>query len=59
MTGKDLKDILDKYPEDTVILYRHNQYGRMEIDDANFTEEKLASEKKIYFLTLEATFEEN
>lgn len=58
MTIKDLKEILDKYPEDTVLLYRHNQYGKVEIDEIDFSEEKLLSGEVLKTLTFEASFEE-
>lgn len=59
MTVKELIDILLKYPEDTTVVYRHNKYGRIDIDYADFTEEVLLSGEKIKLLTLEASFEED
>ena len=47
MTIKELKEILDRYPEDAVVMYRHNEYGRVDIDEINFKEETLLSGKKV------------
>ena len=59
MTNKELKDILFKYPEDCIVVYRHNKHGRIDIDFIDYTEETLVSGDKIHILTLEASFEED
>lgn len=58
MTNKELMTILSKYPEDSIVVFRHNQHGRIDIDFVESTEETMLSGDKIHFITLEATFEE-
>ena len=59
MTNKELKDILFKYPEDCIVMYRHNKFGRIDIDYVDFIEEELLSGEKIKTIVLEASFEED
>lgn len=59
MTVNDLKEILNKYPEDTIVMYRHNQYGRIDIDEIDYKEENLLTGGIVKTLTLEASFEED
>jgi len=59
MTLRELKDILLKYPEDAIVAYRHNKYGRVDIDFVDFTEETMLSGEKIHMITFEASFEED
>jgi hypothetical protein len=59
MTIKELKEILTVYPDDAVVMYYHNKYGRVDIDEIDYKEEELLSENKIKTLTLEASFEED
>ena len=59
MTIKELKEILDKYSDDTVIMYRHNIYSTVDIDEIDYKEECLPSGKTVKCLVLEASFEEN
>lgn len=59
MTIKELKEILNVYPEETIVMYRHNKYGRIDIDEIDFKEEEMPSREKIKTLTLEASFEES
>lgn len=59
MTIKELKEILERYPDDALITYRHNEYGRMDVDEIDYKEEMLFSGKKIRLFTLEASFEED
>ena len=59
MTIKELKDVLGNYPEDAIVMYWHNKYGRVDVDSINYTEEDLLSGKKLKCLTLEASFEED
>lgn len=58
MTIKELKEMLDKYPEDAIVMYRHNKYGRIDIDKIDYKEENTAS-KHFKSLILEASFEED
>ena len=59
MTIKELKEILERYPDDALITYRHNKYGRMDVDEIDYREETLLSGKKVKLFTLEASFEED
>ena len=59
MTNKELIDILSKYPDDCIVMYRHNEHGRIDIDFVDSTEETLLSGEKIHTVILEATFEED
>ena len=59
MTIKELKKVLDRYPDDAIITYRHNEYGRLDVDEIDYREETLLSGKKIKIFTLEASFEED
>jgi hypothetical protein len=59
MTAKELKNILEAYPDDCIITYRHNKYGRIDVDKVEYREEQLLSGNMIHTLTFEATFEED
>lgn len=59
MTNKELQDILSKYPDECIVMYRHNKYGRIDIDCVDLTEEAMMSGNKKYLITLEANFEED
>ena len=59
MTVKELKEILDKAPDDCIVTYRHNKYGRINVDEVLFKEETLLSGNKINILTMEARFTED
>lgn len=59
MTVKELKEILDKYPDDVIVMYQHNKYGRIDIDEVDYKEENLLTGGIIKTLTLEASFEED
>ena len=59
MTIKELKEILEVYPEDSIVMYRHNKFGRIDIDEIDYKEEELISGEKVKTLTLEASFEES
>ena len=59
MTAKELMEILSQCPEDTIIVYRHNKYGRVDVDKAQFEHEVLYSGKVIKTLTLEGLFKED
>ena len=53
MTVKELIDLLKKYPKDSIVMYRHNKYGRISIEDVSYSEEELLFGKKIKIVTLE------
>ena len=59
MTNKELKEILDKYPDNCIIAYRHNKHGRIDVDEVSHKEELTLSGKAIQVITLEASFEED
>ena len=59
MTVKELIDKLIKVPEDAIVMYRHNKYGRVDIDSIDYQQEMLLSGHIILILTLEAKFEED
>ena len=59
MTVKELKEILNMHPEEATVMYRHNKFGRIDIDEIDYKEEELLSGKKVKTLTLEASFEES
>lgn len=59
MTIKELKETLEVYPEDSIVMYRHNKFGRIDIDEIDYKEEELISGEKVKTLTLEASFEES
>ena len=47
------------YPEESIVMYRHNKFGRIDIDEIDYKEEELLSGEKVKTLTLEASFEES
>ena len=59
MTNKELIETLLKYPDDCIVMYRHNKYSCIDIDFVDFREETLLSEEKIHTIILEASFEED
>ena len=59
MTNKELKELLFKYPDNCIIVYRHNKYSRIDVDFIDFSEETMTSGEKKHFLTLEGNFEED
>lgn len=59
MTIKELKEILDKYPNDTIVMFRHNIYSTVDIDEIDYKEEHLLSGKTLKRFILEASFEES
>ena len=58
MTIRELKECLNNYPEDTLITYRHNQHGRIDIDTLNYKEETDLKGNRFQILTFEASFSE-
>ena len=53
MTVKELINELKKLPKDATVMYRHNKYGRIDIDKVEYSEEKLLFGCKIKTVTLE------
>ena len=58
MTVKELIDVLKKQPKDAIVMYRHNKYGRIDIDDVIYSEEQLLFGQKIKTVTLEGRTKE-
>ena len=58
MTNKELHEILSQYPDDSIVMYRHNQHGRIDIDAVAYREENMISENVISTITLEGSFGE-
>lgn len=59
MTVKELIEILKKHPNDAIVMYRHNKYGRIDIDKVSYSEEDLLFGHKIKTITLEGETKEN
>ena len=59
MLVKELKEILNNYSDDCIVMYRHNKHGRIDIDNIDYKEEHLLSGEVIKTLTLEANFKED
>jgi len=59
MTVKELIEALKKEPSDALVMYRHNKYGRIDIDTIVHTEEELLFGHKIHTVTLEGKAEDN
>lgn len=59
MTVKELINILKQKPLDAIVMYRHNKYGRIDIDNIVYTEEQLLFGNKIKTITLEGKTEED
>ena len=59
MTVKELIEALKKQPYDATVMYRHNRYGRIDIDEIRYSEEQLLFGCKIKTVTLEGESKEN
>ena len=59
MTVKELIEALKQQSKDAIVMYRHNQYGRIDIDTITYTEEELLFGHKIKTVTLEGEVKEN
>lgn len=59
MTVKELIDQLKELPKDTIVMYRHNKYGRIDIDTIVHTEEQLLFGHKIHSVTFEGKAKED
>ena len=58
MTVKELKEILERVPEDAIVTYRHNKQGRIDVDKVDYRTETLLSGTDVNIFTLEAKFSE-
>ena len=59
MTVKEFIEALKQQPKDAIVMYRHNQYGRIDIDMITYSEETLLFGHKIKMVTLEGEVKEN
>ena len=59
MTVKELIEALKKQPKDAIVMYRHNKYGRIDIDKVEYAEEELLFGHKIKTVTLEGESKES
>lgn len=59
MTVKELIEALKKQPSDAVVMYRHNKYGRIDIDKIIYTEDEMLFGYKIKTVTFEGESKEN
>jgi len=59
MTVKELIENLKKQPSDAIVMYRHNKYGRIDIDTIHYSEEELLFGYKIKTVTFEGESKEN
>lgn len=58
MTVRELIEKLKKHPKDAIVMYRHNKYGRIDIDQITYSEEQLLFGEKIKTVTLEGKVKE-
>lgn len=59
MTVKELIDELKRQPKNAIVMYRHNKYGRIDIDAVVYSEEKLLFGNKLQTVTLEGSYKED
>ena len=59
MTVEELMQELAKCSPDAIVMYRHNKYGRVDIDTIEYKQEEIASGNYIYTVTLEGIYEED
>ena len=59
MTVKELMEKLLMVPQDAIVMYQHNKYGRIDIDSIDYQQEMLMSGKIILTLTLKGEFKED
>ena len=58
MTVEELINELIKLPQEAIVMYKHNKYGRINIDTVKFDEELLWTGGYIRTVTLEGMFKE-
>lgn len=59
MTVDELIQKLINLPQDAIVTYRHNQYGRIDVDTVEFAQELLYSGGYIRTVTLSGKYEED
>ena len=59
MTVEELINRLSKCPPEAIVMYRHNKYGRIDIDTIEVQEELMLSGGYIRTVTFEGKYEEN
>ena len=57
MTVDELVNKLINLPQDAIVMYRHNQYGRIDIDTINYEEELQYTGGYLRTVTFEGKFE--
>ena len=59
MTVEELIKKLMELPQEAIVMYRHNKYGRIDIDTVDSEEELLLSGGYIRTVTLSGKFKED
>lgn len=59
MTVKELINELKKMPKDATVMYRHNKYGRIDIETVTYSEDRLLFGCKLKTVTIEGNTKEN
>ena len=59
MTVEELINKLSKLPQDSIVMYKHNKYGRIDIDAVDFQQELMYSGGYIRTVTLSGRYEED
>lgn len=59
MTVKELIEFLKKQPKDAIVMYKHNRYGRIDVKEIIYSEEKLLFGEKIKTVTLSGELKED
>lgn len=59
MTVEELVNKLLSLPQESIVMYRHNKYGRIDIDTVDFQQELMVSGGYLRTVTLEGKFEED
>ena len=59
MTVEELINKLSKLPQDSIVMYKHNKYGRIDIDAVDLQQELMYSGGYIRTVTLSGRYEED
>lgn len=59
MTVKELINLLKKLPQDATVTYRHNQHGRIDVDEVYASTEKMLFGQIKNFVTFKGKSEED
>ena len=59
MTVEELINQLMKLPQESIVMYENNKYGRVDIDTIDFNQELLLSGGYIRTVTLSGKYEED